>query len=298
MKQTVSYFSAGTGEQAVPLHVGLLFDTSESMERGHAVFSKRRDSIPEYIPKSARFHVRGVCRRSPGRTLFSVRVSAAGRADSQQQGEGSHGAVRRRQRLSGQRFRSDGQKVLVLYTDGGDTSSSRTWDQTIRLLRTSDVTVYPVGFLASRGSARLMQQSQLMEMARLTGGRAVFPGTMKGSRADVQPKLRRRFTHNTCSDMCRLIRCATESGARWRFDSSARRPNVYRFEPARDTLLQCMNPVTFRVMKPDQFRRIALSLEGAVEGCTHGPSRLSSQQPDICLAPFEESIRNGEAHTG
>ena len=79
----------------------------------------------------------------------------------------------------GSAFEQTGRKVLVLYTDGGDTSSSRTWDQTIRLLRTSDVTVYPIGFLASRGSARLMQQSQLTEMARLTGGRAVFPGTMK-----------------------------------------------------------------------------------------------------------------------
>jgi Ca-activated chloride channel family protein len=69
--------------------------------------------------------------------------------------------------------------VLVIYTDGDDTSSSRRWDDTVRLLRASDVTVYPIGFLSNRGSPRLMLQSKLMEMARLTGGRAMFPGTMK-----------------------------------------------------------------------------------------------------------------------
>src|SRR4051812_41982742 len=31
--QTLTYFSPGAGESDVPLHIGLLFDTSESMER-------------------------------------------------------------------------------------------------------------------------------------------------------------------------------------------------------------------------------------------------------------------------
>jgi Ca-activated chloride channel family protein len=69
--------------------------------------------------------------------------------------------------------------VLVIFTDGDDTSSSRRWDETLRLLRASDVTVYPMGFMTNRGAARLLLQSKLMEIARLTGGRAVFPGSMK-----------------------------------------------------------------------------------------------------------------------
>jgi Ca-activated chloride channel family protein len=48
-----------------------------------------------------------------------------------------------------------------------------------RTLRASDVTVYPIGFFAGRGSPRLMLQSRLSEIARLTGGRALFPGSMK-----------------------------------------------------------------------------------------------------------------------
>src|SRR5215212_103449 len=31
--QNVTYFNAGADEQAVPLHIGLMFDTSESMEK-------------------------------------------------------------------------------------------------------------------------------------------------------------------------------------------------------------------------------------------------------------------------
>ena len=41
----------------------------------------------------------------------------------------------------------DGQKVLVLYTDGGDTRSSITFHETLDLLKASDVTVYAIGYL-------------------------------------------------------------------------------------------------------------------------------------------------------
>ena len=65
------------------------------------------------------------------------------------------------------------------------------------MLRASDVTVYPVGFLAnSRGSDRLLLQSKLMEIARLTGGHAVFPATMKELEpmyADIAEEIRAQY---------------------------------------------------------------------------------------------------------
>ena len=77
-------------------------------------------------------------------------------------------------------FDQAGRKVLVLYTDGGDTTSSRSWPEAIRILRASDVTVYSIGFMANqRVSDRVLQQSRLTEMANLTGGAAFFPGVMK-----------------------------------------------------------------------------------------------------------------------
>ena len=177
--QSITYFTRGEAEDAVPLHIGLMFDTSESMEkdlmfsRNAAIkflktFSKAVDfTLVEFADdvRAARFSQSEFPRlverirssRAKGRTSLydaaTVYLSSA--------------------------FDQTGRKVLVIFTDGDDTSSSRRWDETARLLRASDVTVYPVGFLANRGAPRLTLQSKLMEIARLTGGRAMFPGTMK-----------------------------------------------------------------------------------------------------------------------
>jgi Ca-activated chloride channel family protein len=180
--QSVSYFVAGGASQerdAVPLHVGLLFDTSESMERDLAfsrnaaikflkTFSNAVDfTLVEFADdvRAARFIQAEFPRlverlrsgKAKGRTSLYDAVTV----------------------YLGSAFDQTGRKVLVIFTDGDDTSSSRRWDETLRLLRASDVTVYTIGFLSNRGSARVLLQSKLMEIARITGGRAVFPGTMK-----------------------------------------------------------------------------------------------------------------------
>jgi Ca-activated chloride channel family protein len=177
--QSVTYFTTGAGESAVPLHIGLLFDTSQSMDRDLAfsrnaaikflkTFSKAVDfTLVEFSDdvRAARFAQAEFPRlverirsgKAKGRTSLydavTVYLSSA--------------------------FDQTGRKVLVIFTDGDDTSSSRRWDDTLRLLRASDVTIYPMGFLSNRGSGRLLLQSKLMEIARLTGGRAVFPSSMK-----------------------------------------------------------------------------------------------------------------------
>ena len=179
MPQAVTYFMAGAGEDAVPLHIGLLFDTSESMDKDLAfsrnaaikflkTFSNAVDfTLVEFADdvRAARFS-----QNEFPRLVERIRSSKAkGRTSL-------YDAVTV---YLGSAFEQTGRKVLVIFTDGDDTSSSRRWDETVRLLRASDVTVYPMGFLSNRGAARLMLQSKLMEIARLTGGRAVFPGSMK-----------------------------------------------------------------------------------------------------------------------
>lgn len=177
--QSVTYFATGEGEDAVPLHIGLLFDTSESMEKDLAfsrnaairflkAFSKAVDfTLVEFSDdvRAARFSQTEFPRlierirtgKAKGRTSLYDAVTV----------------------YLGSAFDQAGRKVLVIFTDGDDTSSSRRWDETVRLLRASDVTIYPIGFLSNRGSPRLGLQSKLMEIARLTGGRAMFPGSMK-----------------------------------------------------------------------------------------------------------------------
>ena len=177
--QSVTYFATGSGEDTVPLHIGLLFDTSESMDRDLAfsrnaaikflkTFAKAVDfTVVEFADdvRAARFS-----QAEFPRLVERIRSSKAkGRTSL-------YDAVTV---FLGSAYDQTGRKVLVIFTDGDDTSSSRRWDETVRLLRASDVIVYPMGFLSNRGSARLGLQSKLQEIARLTGGRAAFPGTMK-----------------------------------------------------------------------------------------------------------------------
>jgi len=74
----------------------------------------------------------------------------------------------------------DGRKVMVLYTDGGDTKSSLELDDLMKLLKRSDVTVYPIGALDNQPQpVRAIQRAILADIAEATGGAAFFPGSVK-----------------------------------------------------------------------------------------------------------------------
>lgn len=72
-----------------------------------------------------------------------------------------------------------GDKILVLYTDGGDTRSAMSQGDLLNLLKASDVTVYSLGYLQHQGSARHDQQQVLTRIAATSGGLAFFPTSMK-----------------------------------------------------------------------------------------------------------------------
>jgi Ca-activated chloride channel homolog len=177
--QGVTYFVRGEAEDAAPLHIGLLFDTSESMERDLAFsrnaavkFLKTFSSAIDFTLVEFSDDVRAA-RFSQAEFPRLVERIRSGQAKGR---TSLYDAVTM---YLSSAYDQTGRKVLVIFTDGDDTASSRRWDETLRLLRASDVTVYPMGFLTNRGAARLLLQSKLMEIARLTGGRAVFPGSMK-----------------------------------------------------------------------------------------------------------------------
>ena len=70
----------------------------------------------------------------------------------------------------------DGRKVMVLYTDGGDTRSSLGFTDMMKLLKTSDVTVYAIGELEHQPElVRNTQRAVLQQIAESTGGAAFFP---------------------------------------------------------------------------------------------------------------------------
>ena len=178
--QTLSYFSAGSDEAGVPLHIGLLFDTSESMELDLAFSRTAAIKFLSAFPKAIDFSL----------VDFDTEVRAARFLQSEfprlverirnRPAKGSTALYDALGVYLGGAFDQTGRKVLVLYTDGGDTTSSRSWSEAVRLLKASDVTIYPIGFMGHQhGASRLVQQSRLTEMATLTGGLAFFPTMIK-----------------------------------------------------------------------------------------------------------------------
>jgi Ca-activated chloride channel family protein len=187
-EQTISYFARGNDEApSEPLHLGLLFDTSGSMEEDLR-FS--RDAAIKFL--SAPTHPVDI-------TLVDfdtdVRVARFTDTDFPRLVE----RIRRRPAkgytalydaigmyLHGASDQA-GRKILVVYTDGGDTSSAQTFDDTLTLLRASDVTVYSIGFMAHTSAlTKFQDESRLRQIAGMTGGQAFFPTAMKDLDAAYQ----------------------------------------------------------------------------------------------------------------
>lgn len=175
--QTIRYFIEGDkGDAPLPLHIGLLFDTSGSMgedirlARTAAVkFVNKLPSADDVTLVDFDTEVR-VARYSQAelpRLIERIRMRKPDGWTALYDAVGIY--------MNGAQDQ-DGRKVLVLYTDGGDTRSSVTWGEVLDMLKASDVTVYAVGFLEHQlSSSRADQRMRLEQLARSTGGTAHFP---------------------------------------------------------------------------------------------------------------------------
>ena len=179
--QTITYFApGGQSTAAPPLHVGLLFDTSGSMD----------EDIE--LSRSAAIRFLNTLSEAVDMTLVDfnteVRVAKYGQRDFPRIVE------RIRERRPGGwtalydalgvyldgAAENDGRTILLLYTDGGDTRSAINLGDLMTLVRASDVTIHTVGFMEhQRSSTQLRQRMRLMEIAETTGGQAFFPTAMK-----------------------------------------------------------------------------------------------------------------------
>ena len=178
-KQSVQFFAAGSPESAPPLHIGLLLDTSGSMAsdlrdaRTAAVkFVNALDHAADVTLVDFDTEVR-VARFAPEsypRLVERIRGRKPNGWTALYDAIGVY--------LNGAQ-QQDGQKVLVLYTDGGDTRSSISFSEMLDLCKASDVTVYTVGYIEHQGSGRMQQRSELERVATLTGGLSYFPSAAK-----------------------------------------------------------------------------------------------------------------------
>jgi VWFA-related protein len=180
--QEITYFARGDAATPVrpELHLGLLLDYSESMQDEMA------------FTRTAAVKFLNTLTDAVDVTLvdFDTEVRAARYAQADY--------VRVIERIRQQKVRGmtalydaigtyldgaaalDGRKVMLVYTDGGDTTSALGRGELMDLLKASDVTVYAIGS-ASGGSGppRTAQDQLLRQIAALTGGQAFFPQSLK-----------------------------------------------------------------------------------------------------------------------
>ena len=207
--QTVTLFARGDGTGAVPpLHLGLLFDTSSSME----------ESIG--FSRSAAIKFLNTIQEAQDITLVDfdteVRVVRYGQHDFPRLVE----RIRKRKPdgntalydamgvyLDGASS-EEGRRTLVLYTDGGDTSSTMSYGDAQDLLKASDITLYAIGFLSHLSqSYQTDQRLKLRTLAELTGGLAFFPNVIKdldSTYEKIAAEIRGQFTLGYVSTNAKL----------------------------------------------------------------------------------------------
>jgi Ca-activated chloride channel family protein len=207
--QSLTLFARGDAMESVPpLHLGLLFDTSGSME----------ESIG--FSRSAAIKFLNTVQEAKDITLVDfateVRVVRYGQHDFPRLVE----RIRKRKPdgntalydalgvyLDGAST-EEGRRTLVLYTDGEDTRSSMSYDETQTLLRASDITLYAIGFLSHMSQSRQMdQRMRLRTLAEITGGLAFFPTVIKDldqTYEKIAAEIRGQFTLGYLSSNTKL----------------------------------------------------------------------------------------------
>lgn len=178
--QTIKYFAAGDPEQAPPLHLGFLLDMSGSM--GEDIKDVRTAAIKflnavdtavdiTLVDFDTEVRIARYAAHDFARLIERIR---GGKAEGWTAFYDAFGTY-----LDGA-SRQVGQKIAVVYTDGGDTRSAMSQADLLDLLKASDVTVYTIGYLTRQSSSVQMdQRMQLKRFAEMTGGQAFFPHSLK-----------------------------------------------------------------------------------------------------------------------
>jgi Ca-activated chloride channel homolog len=160
------------------LSLGMLFDTSESMRKDLRLSQESAIRFLDTIPRARDLVL-----------IFFDRDIRLSRYSSENQ-QGIFGRILETQ---GQGFtalydaiavylsrvsETPGRKVLVVFTDGDDTTSRTSPQEVQALVRSSRVTIYPVAFLGDHrpsSAEALRARAFLYSLAELSGGRVFQP---------------------------------------------------------------------------------------------------------------------------
>lgn len=176
--QRITFFAGGGDDDDVrpPLRLGLLFDTSESMVEDLR-FSKTAaikflNTLTEaddvtLVDFDTEVRVARFRQDDFPRLVERIRETKPKGWTALHDALGVY--------LDGA-YEEEGEKVLVVFTDGGDTRSNMDFGGALDLLKASDVTVYSIGLMVNTpSSGRMDQRMRLQLIAQTTGGFALFP---------------------------------------------------------------------------------------------------------------------------
>jgi Ca-activated chloride channel family protein len=177
--QTLRYFARGEGDSSPAMHLGLMLDASGSMladmklAQGAAI--KFLNMLPAaeditLVDFDTQVRITRYPQRDFARLVERIRMRKPEGWTALYDALGAY--------LDGAQ-EQEGRKILVMYTDGGDTRSALRFGETLDLLKASRVTVYAIGLVDNAGSARGQLQMTLRQIAETTGGQAFFPMAMK-----------------------------------------------------------------------------------------------------------------------
>ena len=177
--QAIQYFARGEGDTSVPMHLGLMLDASGSMQADMKLAQGAAVKFLNMLPSAeditlVDFDTRVRITRYPQRDF--ARLVERNRQRKPDGWTALYDALGTY--LDGA-DRQEGRKVMVMYTDGGDTRSALSFAETLDLLKASRVTVYAIGLVDNTGSARHQLQMTLRQITEATGGQAFFPTAMK-----------------------------------------------------------------------------------------------------------------------
>jgi len=169
-------------EETLALDLGLLMDTSESMLNEMRLSQEAAVRFLEAIPRARDLM-----------TIFFDQDIRISRYDSEHQqglfarilemkGSGNTALYDAIAVYLSRVQNSSGRRVLVLFTDGDDTTSSLSLPETIELVRSSAVTIYSIAFRGAypTGSSQgLAARAFLHQIADLSGGDVFTPVSSK-----------------------------------------------------------------------------------------------------------------------
>src|SRR5262245_28675816 len=164
-KQTIQYFAVGDPDASddAEMHLGLLLDVSGSMGEDMS-FTKTAsikflNTLPDAVDITVVDFDTEVRTARYGQSDFArlierIRQKKADGYTALYDAIGTY--------LDGAAGQT-GRKIMLVYTDGGDTRSSLQWHELLNLLKASDVTVYAIGMLEHQMQSTKLQQRMTIQ---------------------------------------------------------------------------------------------------------------------------------------